>query len=255
MERCRQSHKAHRGLFVSVNLSAFALIVVLSACSSGTGQQSALEASSVGTVTEVPLGTSPIAGTPTLTGPALDATKFALIAGPADAQQTVAAEATSFALGTPYPVGTPFLLPTLAPARTPILGISGQCAQGDNLFYYGGCWAGLVNNEYWFVRTGAFKSDPLQGEVLVYTTTLDLDTYGTHTWYTTPAKAGSIHPVQVTWPILRLRSVAGNPPADFTFNLLTDQWLDQNLTPIPLPTISPLPSPSASPLASPIATP
>jgi hypothetical protein len=176
--------------------------------------------------------------TSTLTGPERDATKQSLIAGPESDRQTREAHATSYALGTPYPFTTTFTT-TVEPVLTPILGINGDCAQGNSRFSYEGCWTDRLVDGYIFVATGAPLADLSQGSILVYTTTLDLRTYGEGHWYQTPTLSGPVRPIEVTWPLLILGTTDDNPPILFTFDLLTRQWLPVSPTPSVLPTALP----------------
>ena len=156
---------------------------------------------------------------PTLTGPELDATKITYIQKPIFERQTrVAAGIT--------PIATFVVVPTSEPVPTPFLGISGECAQANRVFNYGGCWAGVVNGQYLFVGAGTRRSDADQGVLRVYTRTADLQTYGPVQWYSTPSKLGSIVPTQVVWPLLTLITESGTPPTTFIFDLATRQWVN-----------------------------
>ncbi len=168
--------------------------------------------------------------TPTLTGPELDGTKLsgsATVDAPRHAMETQVAE------GTPGPA--PALIP-LSPRVTsvwrPTLGITGECAQGNHQFNYGGCWAGIVNGEYLFVETGAFWDDPLHVAVRVYTSTLDLYEPGAKQVYVIPSAGGRLHPTQMDWPVLTMVTLDADHPAYFAFNLVTREWV--SATPSPL---------------------
>jgi hypothetical protein len=187
--------------------------------------------------------------TRTLTGPERDATKMAYIRGPEEDIQTRSAHATAFALGTPYPPTTPFVPPT-PPTPLPLpLGINGGCAQGNNRFEYGrpGCWTGLINGEYVFVTAGARKADLSQGVIWVYTSTLDLQSYGPDELYSTPTRGGVVTPEQVSWPLLTL---VAEDNTRYTFDLITRQWVSP--PPLPTPSLSVPPLPTLSPGMSPI---
>ncbi len=191
--------------------------------------------------TEVALTpTAPLA-TRTLTGPERDATKEVHLRGPEEDIQTRAAHATAFALGTPYPPTTPFTLPTPPTPIPPTLGINGNCAQGNHRFEYGrpGCWAGLIDGEYVFVTAGARKSDLSQGLIWVYTSTLDLQTYGPDELYSTPIRGGVVTPEHVSWPLLTL---VAEDNSRSVFNLSTRQWVSPASSLGPYPTEMPWPS-------------
>ena len=198
--------------------------LALSGCARPTQGTGLAQASSPVTSTNTPVGT------PTLSRPELDATKIAALDAPEYELQT------RIASGTPF-VFTPIPVPSQQPVRTPVLGISGNCAQGNHQFDYGGCWAGLVNNEYIFVDTGALMSDPTQGVVRVFTSTMALATFSAKQDYPTPSRAGRVHPVQVVWPVMTLTTLDVTPPVIFTFDISTRQWIS------PTPSATPSPTP------------
>jgi hypothetical protein len=175
--------------------------------------------------------TAPGMATPTLTHLDASATKIAFDQAERDAV------ATLIASGTPF-VSTPLPLPTQAPVLTPLLGINGDCAQGDSKFDHQGCWTGRTNTEYIFVSLGAFWNDLTQGILRVYTSTLDLRTYGQQQLYQTPLKTGPIHVVAVDGDQLTLQ--AENSTL-FYFDLATRQWVTPDPTPGPTPIPSSLP--------------
>jgi hypothetical protein len=177
------------------------------------------------------------AATPTLSAAEWDATKIAYLEAPQHELETQVASGTPFA-PTLIPV------PTAPPVWTPTLGISGECAQGNHQFDYGGCWAGIINNEYLFVDTGALFDDPAHGVVRVFTTTMDLNTLGSMYDYRTPSTSGVLHPVQVSWPVMTLEVIDSTPPVRFGFDLLTRQWVSP--PPVPSAIVSPEPSPVPS---------
>jgi hypothetical protein len=116
------------------------------------------------------------------------------------------------------------------------LGITGECAQGNHQFDYGGCWAGIINGEYLFVNTGTFMADPSRrGAVRVFTATLDMIDPGPTQVYYTQAGAGRLHPTQVVWPIMTLVTLDNDPPVYFVFDLATRQWLNTTATAVAMP--------------------
>ena len=159
------------------------------------------------------------AQTPTLTRAEMDATKVARY----DQQrQEWGAMATSIAQGTPF-VYTPIPIPTTPPRPPHVLGLYSGCADPDPYYTYRSCWAGLGNNEYLFVSSGAIKSDPPQGMVRVYTTTLDQETRGPELTYTTPRKAGLVRIINAVGQRLTLRTDIGTR---FYFDVATRQWVN-----------------------------
>jgi hypothetical protein len=175
----------------------------------------------------------------TPTGPELDATKNAVYEVEQHQRETAVALA-------PPDAGTVVAIPTPEPVLTPILGFSGDCAQGNHEFYHEGCWAGVVDNEYLFVQTGALMADPDYGVVRVYTATLNLVILGADQDYRTPSQAGRLRPVQLNWPVMTLVVLGSNPPAYFGFDLSSRQWVTAPPLPSPSPGQSPLPSPVPS---------
>jgi hypothetical protein len=185
--------------------------------------------------------------TPTLTGPELDATKFALVIAPDLTREAEVADfLTRVADGTPWAF-TPMPIATVVPIATPLLGINNACAQGGGPLNLGNCWTGLANSNYLFVSTATQRADPEQGLVEVYTTTLDRLTYGISQWYPTPNRVGLIYITDVNWPVLTL-TTENSPPDTFAFNVDTRQWVSPSPEPsVTMPTtplFSPLPSPS-----------
>lgn len=167
--------------------------------------------------------------TPTLSRQDASATKEARN------QAERAAAATRIASGTPFE-STPLPLPTERPVLTPVLGINGDCAQADSKFDHQGCWTGLTNTEYVFVSPGAFWNDLPQGILRVYTSTLDLRTYGQRQAYQTPLRAGPIQVVGATGYQLTLLAEDGTL---FYFDVLTRHWVTP--TPAPVPSSPPTP--------------
>jgi hypothetical protein len=131
---------------------------------------------------------------------------------------------------------TPFVIATAVPMSTPILGLSGTCADGNPYFMFTDCWAGKVGEEYLFVSSGAPHADRLQGAIVIYTTTLDQIIRGPRQYYPTMTKVGAIRISDVSWPLMRL-STESSPPSTFTFNLAIRQWV--SLTPQPTPSTTP----------------
>ncbi len=173
---------------------------------------------------------TPVA-TVTLTRPDMDATKVARY----DQQREEwAAMATRIANGTPF-VYTPIPIPTTPPRPPPVLGLYAGCIDPDPYYTYRSCWVGLQNNEYLFVSAGSIKTDPIQGMVRVYTTTLDQQTWGPEQTYFTPAKAGLVRITGAVDQRLTLRTDSGTL---FYFDLVTRQWATPTSSPVPslLPT-------------------
>jgi hypothetical protein len=131
------------------------------------------------------------------------------------------AVATLIASGTPIVI-TPLPIPTQGPVLTPVLGITGDCAQGDNVFDYGGCWVGRTDTEYTFVSTGAFWDDLPQGIIRVYTSTLDLQDYGPQHSYQAPSRSGLLHVAAAEGFRLTLEAADGTR---FYFDVATRQWV------------------------------
>jgi len=225
------------GLPARVTLLLIACLT-LYGCGSGNLSGQLSQVSSPVTSTQTP-ATTP-ATTRTLSPPEFDATKIASIDAPHHEWETRVAS------GTPFVV-TPIPMPSEPVLATPELGITGNCAYGNHQFAFGGCWAGIVDGEYLFVETGAFKDDATQGAIRMYTSTMDLLIPGPDQVYYTPSRMGRVHPVQVVWPIMSLITLDHDPPVTFAFNLSTRQWV----TPSPGPSPSPMQSPLSSPLPSP----
>src|SRR5947209_1536016 len=97
--------------------------LTLYGCGSGNTAGQMAQTSSPLSSTETPVAT------PTLSGPDFDATKIAAIDAPLHEL------GTRVASGTPF-VMTPIPIPTQNPVLTPILGITGNCAQGNHQFDY-----------------------------------------------------------------------------------------------------------------------
>ena len=201
-------------------LSSSALLLVfclLLASCTGTGSGLSL------TPTEMPPGQSPTpVATSTLTRPDMDATKVARYE---QQRQEWEAMATRIANGTPI-VYTPIPIRTAAPRPSPVLGIYNGCADPDPYYTYRSCWAGRQDNEYLFVSSGALKSEPAQGMVRVYTTTLEQRTRGPEQTYTTPLKAGLVLIISSISQRLTLQAEDGTL---FYFDVPTRQWV----TPLP----------------------
>src|ERR1043165_3455716 len=104
----------------------------------------AVQTATLSTSTQTPVAT------PTLSGPEFDSTK---LAGIATFEAPYHERETRIAEGTLEPIRTYVPLPTITLESfwTPTLGISGDCAQGNHQFDYGGCWAGIVNNQFLLV--------------------------------------------------------------------------------------------------------
>lgn len=215
--------------------------LMLAGCSGYVDEQGAMQVPSAVLLTETPSPTS------TFTRPQLDATKVTSLN---EERATAVAATTSFAQGTPYPPSTPIIISTSGPMRTPILGITGNCADANPTFDFGNCWSGLIDNDYLFVDTGAFKTDPSQGVIKVYTRTLDLQGFGPRQWFSTPSRVGSVSVTDVTWPHMTLIANEAEPSVTFVFDLSTRQWVSP--PPIPTPSLSVPPLPTLSPGLSPV---
>ena len=62
---------------------------------------------------------------------------------------------------TPGPVPALITLsPRVTPVWKPTLGITGECAQGNHQFNYGGCWAGIVMGNTFLLKQGRFWTIP-----------------------------------------------------------------------------------------------
>jgi hypothetical protein len=218
------------------------LLIVFAGCGTATNEKNVGTTITVGGTV---LPTQNPVQTPTLTGPERDATKQSILAGPESDNQTRVAYATNYALGTPDALVTPIII-TMGPVLTPILGRNGDCAQGNDTFSYRGCWTDRVGDEYVFVATGAPWADLTQGAIRVYTSTLDLRTFGEAQWYETPTQSGEITVAEVIWPLLSVQTL-DTPPTMFTFDLVARQWVSITVTPTPLITTLPLPSVSPFP--------
>jgi len=224
-------------------LCAMALLVYVLASRSGP----AMERAGAGAL-QANSSTPPAGTTPTLTGPELDATKMAPYY---EERRQVAAAATSFALGTPYPTLPPRPEQSPLPIMTPVLGLHGECADPNRSFDYARCWTGLVRDEYVFVSVGGVKGQQIQGAIKVYTKTLDLQTFGQTVTYPAPAQVGKLTIANVAWPLMTLVTVPSAPDRlVFTFDLTIRQWVSPPSTPGPSPSVLISPMPSVSPLAT-----
>jgi hypothetical protein len=203
---------------------SFVVLALLAGCGRVDGEQDAgAELAAAPESSTVVLAT-----TPTLTGPELDATKMAPYY---EERRQVAAHATSFALGTPYPTLRPRPEQSPLPMMTPLLGLSGECADANRYFDYARCWAGLVGNEYVFVSAGGIKGEQVQGAVKVYTQTLDLLTFGERVTYPAPRQVGKLTITDVAWPLMTLIAFQDDPATAFVLDLATRQWVSSTLTP------------------------
>lgn len=104
---------------------------------------------------------------------------------------------------------------------TPVLGIHQECAYANAVFDYAGCWTGVIDDVYVFVEIGALWSDPEQGALRVYTSTLDLQEQGAESVYRSPMKAGKLQLADVRAPRVLVQT---NDGAQQVFNLATRQW-------------------------------
>ena len=174
--------------------------------------------------TTTSLAPTPLA-TPTLTRAQWDATKIAILDNTEHERQTRVASGTPFA-------STPIPLTQVAPATTPVMGISYECLDHSNTFDFGNCWTGRISDEYIFIIAGAPKTDPARGTLRVYTTSLDMGNFGPLQIYTTPTNAGLIKVTDAIGERLTLRSNNGTL---FYFDVLTRQWVGPPPTPAPSP--------------------
>ena len=156
-----------------------------------------------------------IVPTPTLTRPQWDATKVAILDGTEHDRQTRVASSTPFA-------STPIPLTQVMPVTTPPMGLSGGCADPSSTIIFSNCWNGKRNDEYIFAAALVKKSDPTQGILRVYTTTVGISQFGPVGWYTTPTRNGLIEIVDATNYQLTLRA---EDNSIFTFDVLTRQWV------------------------------
>jgi hypothetical protein len=122
-----------------------------------------------------------------------------------------------------YPLATPH------PINTPIPGFDSWCTGGNSIRFDGSCWSGQINGEYLFVTTEAATQNHTNSWVTVYTTTLDLRTFGPRHEYYPPGHPGLLYMAQVNWPHVILTTEIGSPghPApvrQFGFNLVTRDW-------------------------------
>jgi hypothetical protein len=198
-------------------------------------------------------GTTPVTtpnSTPTLLPREQKATEIARFN---DERQTVVAQATNFALGTPYPRNSPLPPPATRPATTPVPGINTDCANADREFSYVNCWNALIGEQYVFADTGVLKADSLQAVLHVYTGTLDLRNITPKDSYPTSIRTGMMRISSVNWPLMTLTALQGDPPVTLVFNLETRQWISPLSTPGPSPSafVSPVPSGTPVPTQSP----
>ena len=172
-----------------------------------------------------------ISPAPTLTRAQWDATKIAILDATEHERQTRVASGTPFA-------STPIPLTQVEPVTTPVLGISGECMDPSTTVDVGNCWAARINDEYVFVAALVKKSDPAQGLLHVYTTTVGISYFGPANWYATPTHSGLIRVVDATGYRLTLRAEDGNI---FYFDVLTRQWVTLTPAPSPIPSLLPTP--------------
>lgn len=174
--------------------------------------QPTLGRTTVQTQTPIPTGT--------LTGPELDATKYAYFA---QESQTVVAAMTMFAIATPVPV-TFVPTVTVAPIPSPELGHH-SCGGADRFFDAHSCWTEQVGNEYMSLVSGAPKSDPTQSTLLMITSTLSQQTFSPVMTYTAPSRLGAIHIAYVDMPRVTLITARENSTITrLVFNILTRTW-------------------------------
>lgn len=174
------------------------------------------------TTTQTPVATA------TLTRAQWDATKIAILDGTEHERQTRVASGTPFA-------STPIPLTQVEPITTPPMGISGGCADPSSIVTFSNCWNGKLNDEYIFAAVLVKKSDPAQGIIRVYTTTVGVSQFGPVGWYTTPSRGGLIEIMDATDYRLTLQA---EDNSIYYFDVLTRQWV----TPSPSPGPSPVPS-------------
>jgi hypothetical protein len=126
-------------------------------------------------------------------------------------------------------------MPVSEPGFVP-LGISGCADSGPNDYDIVKCWVGTPNEgEYLHVYAGSPESDPEQGVIGVYTTTVNtgereyISVIGPKQHYYTPTRSGHVGIANVTWPYMTLLAThptndASNPSITFLFNLQTRTW-------------------------------
>jgi hypothetical protein len=131
-----------------------------------------------------------------------------------------------------------FQVPTAVPLSLP-QGIT-ACGEADHEFKYGNCWSGAHDQDRYELEAGQLKSNPLQGAIRLYMTSLDGESSTPMMTYTTPTAAGLVIVESGTWPIVSL-VVRDNPQIHYAFNLSTRQWVDTNGTPL-------LTTPTATPV-------
>jgi hypothetical protein len=166
--------------------------------------------------------------TPTLTGPEVDATKYAMIEA---GNQRNTAIALSWAQGTPF-VYTPIVIPTNPPAPTPISGIGG-CGGAEHSFSCADGYNRREANEFLFIESGTAVCRgercpgwlDRQGFLRTFTTTLDRVDYGPYNYYTAPVSIGALDFVSVNWPRMTLITDRSRPtPTTLVFNWQTRGW-------------------------------
>lgn len=130
-----------------------------------------------------------------------------------------------------------FQIPTAVPLTFP-QGIT-ACGEADREFKYGNCWSGTHDQDRYELEAGRLKSNPLQGAIRLYLTSLDGESSTPMVTYTTPTAAGLVIVERGNWPIVSL-VVRDNPQIHYAFNVSTRQWVDTNGTPLPTtPTATP----------------
>jgi hypothetical protein len=207
----------------------FTLCLFLASC--GTSQiTNTVVPEQIATATTSAPTTIPIP-TATLTRAQWDATKIAILDATEHERQTRVASGTPFA-------STPIPLTQVMPVTTPPMGLSGGCADPSSTIIFSNCWNGKRNDEYIFAAALVKKSDPTQGILRVYTTTVGISQFGPVGWYTTPTRSGLIEIVDATNYQLTLRA---EDNSIFYFDVLTRQWVTPDPTPAPSAIPSSLP--------------
>lgn len=209
------------------------MVVILALTSCGRPDNETLKPNNPTTTAPSAVPTAQPSATAVLTGLELDATK---IANQQQQEHDIATVTAGGELPTPVETPNPTMaaqltaiaqgvFPTPAPLPTPELGISGDCAQASPEFIYGGCWNGKIDGGYIRVQSGALPTNPDQGVLRIFTSTLDLRDHGPFQVYPTPAKAGLVDIAQVAWPRITLVTLNDDSPVNrFVFNAATRTW-------------------------------
>jgi hypothetical protein len=224
MKPRRRSSLTSWGTLSAITFLLLLSLLLVSCTRSQQEQQAASEQAAVVVLTQTPAPTGSaqtVIPTNTLTGPELDATKYAW-----DEQdrQTAVAVATQYAIATPIPPTTFEPIPTAVPYPSPELGIH-SCGGADNQLNVGSCWTGQTAEGYISASTRQSVADPSDVVLRVITSTVDQRTVGQPQSYAVPAQVGLVHIAYVDWPRMTLITDRESPTIKtFVFNLLTRRW-------------------------------